>query len=476
MPRFLRIALITFATFLSLLGAVLVLTLAPLPPSNGPLPKDWSPAPTELAAEWHWFAGNFPDPIPLPDGVVVQRSVGVGKNWQLTMDRLLSDGTTAATRSWDWNERSVRYHAGSIWAAKSDAGNVVLEQLDPKTLNEQLSITIPINGDGMTDWPDAYWAITLLADGPAHLRLIAMPSPDRDKGETDIYCLSARIVVSTAEFSDVHRLTLPRVEAPVTSVEGYVATSLQPGSDALDLRSGTTVQVPNRMLRQRPDDRAILRGMPSGFIPSDFFMQPKFCPNPALGITIWAGRRTGRLSSIVNGFMTRGASPIRKRTWISPAYCWDSSTSNSNPRELSGDLAQVYEWLVHNGSWTTNVELGELDGSRALVTQVVEPAPAWVNGGKGLVRFGTLKPDGDAVEWVAWLPLPETDLVEYVRSVRIHADDDGWFVSTETTDLLSDDADGDGEFEADEAFTHWTRIAPPAGLEGAPRYRWLDKP
>jgi len=107
------------------------------------------------------------------------------------------------------------------------------------------------------------------------------------------------------------------------------------------------------------------------------------------------------------------------------------------------------------------LKLHELDGYRALVTQLVIPTATDINDGDGVMRFGTLRPGDPGVSWLGWLPLPKGDRAEgYFHA--IYSDSDGWHVTLQTDD------GGSGA-------RYWARIDPPAGL-AAPLHRWLDEP
>ncbi|MEO7993408.1 MAG: hypothetical protein ABI743_03340 [bacterium] len=68
-----------------------------------------------------------------------------------------------------------------------------------------------------------------------------------------------------------------------------------------------------------------------------------------------------------------------------------------------------------------------LDGGTLLFAQIVDPTPAAVNQGHGLLRLGRRAPGESTIDWYGWMPLPPFSQVRnMVSTLEIYAGDTDW--------------------------------------------------
>ncbi|HYE77563.1 MAG TPA: hypothetical protein VEI97_06230, partial [bacterium] len=108
------------------------------------------------------------------------------------------------------------------------------------------------------------------------------------------------------------------------------------------------------------------------------------------------------------------------------------------------------------------LSLFEWSPEQPLVAQVVYPTPWAVNRGRGLLRLGLLEPSTAAVDWYAWMPLPDDFRHAYGRPQLT-------LVATDRGLLAGLTADRHARMDQSPRQNHWMAVLPmPPGQPSPP--------
>lgn len=432
----------------------------------------------KIAADWHEFQYD-PWAAQQPDGVLTYSIFDPTDTFQIV--RYPAKGERVSSTAFHGDSPDPFAHAGAVWVC-TDGPPLTLHRLDATTLLEMATLELP-NAWADPSSEQSDWVTEFVADGAEHL-IVATWREGRksDEGGRTSRCRAWRIEVET-----MAREYLPPLEVPhdgalsgrFVAQTGHWVTYQDKQPRIFDLRTGKEIKEHPRFAAKRIPRRPLIQKMPRGYIPIVPHVKAERLPEIPLALSIPYGDPPNGVWSTISSL---GIGPRRyfelrsaRRGWFGLAYLIDFTSEPAVVRELTGDLATLNEWMARQDAAMLvehGLNLNELEDGRALVTQIIEPAPPGVNGGRGLVRLGTLTPTSTEVEWAGWVSLPPRSGPREYRQLMVRADDTGWYLRLSTNglrDILDDEA------ESPPSFTHWTRIDPPAGLS-APLYRWLDEP